>query len=182
MNDLPAPEEWRPVIGYEFTYHVSDLGRLKSLQRIIIRKNGQTQKVRERILKVKPAKDGRMYAHLTVGGRGRTLAVHRLVALAFIGHPERGQELCHNDGNPSNNVVTNLRWDTSKGNKADMILHGTRITGAKNHQTKLTEDQVHEIKYRFSKGDGNIALGREFDVSAGTIWAIRNGKSWRHVA
>lgn len=70
--------------------------------------------------------------HSASGGR-KTLQVHRLVLLAFVGEPSPGQIACHNDGDPSNNHVENLRWGTPSSNAWDSIRHGTHIHARKTH-------------------------------------------------
>lgn len=50
--------------------------------------------------------------------------VHRLVLEAFVGPCPSGCEGCHYDGNPANNIVSNLRWDTTKNNCLDKRRHG----------------------------------------------------------
>jgi hypothetical protein len=63
---------------------------------------------------------------LCVDSQTRTWFVHRLVARAFLGDGEPGEVVCHFDGNPANNRVENLRWDTQRANVQDAIRHGTQ--------------------------------------------------------
>ena len=59
--------------------------------------------------------------------------VHVLVLKAFIGPCPDGTECCHNDGNPANNAISNLRWDTRSGNIFDAVRHGTHHSASKTH-------------------------------------------------
>jgi len=112
-------EEWRPVIGYEGHYEVSNRGRVRSLDRYCRRGNHMTF-VRGRFLRTYLDKSGHPKVGLSLDRRARTDYVHRLVALAFLGEPEDPTfEVCHNDGNGGNNLVTNLRWDTHESNMND---------------------------------------------------------------
>lgn len=68
---------------------------------------------------------GYLFTMGRVNGRQIPLYAHRSVALAWIGPcPAGGMEVCHNDSNPANNTVENLRWDTRKGNINDAVLLG----------------------------------------------------------
>jgi hypothetical protein len=107
-------EEWRPVVGYERLYEVSSLGRVRSLPR-----NGTPGGVR----KLSAGANGYL-ALVLFDGRRRHLAVHGLVARAFHGPPEPGQECRHLNGDPTDNRAENLAWGTSLENKADMVAHG----------------------------------------------------------
>lgn len=104
-------ETWLPIAGLEGRYEVSDLGRVRSLRF-----------GKERILKARSANGAA--GHLGVCLPPKTNHyVHRLVALAFLGQPEEGMVVCHNDGDPTNNCVSNLRWGTRKDNVLDTWKH-----------------------------------------------------------
>lgn len=126
----PTHEEvWRPVVGYEGAYEVSNLGRVRSLDRWIERVTGARQRLRGRILSIQF--DGRYESvRLKLGGAGRTVRVHQLVTEAFIGPRPDGMEVCHDDGDPRNNRVDNLRYDTHAANSQDRIKHGTQARRA----------------------------------------------------
>src|ERR1700739_2066652 len=90
-------ENWRPVIGYEGFYEVSDQGRIKSVARVIIRSDGRPKSIHEHILK--QVMHGKYYAvSLWRSGIGRSIDVHRVVAVAFIGPCPDGEWVCHNNG------------------------------------------------------------------------------------
>lgn len=77
-------EVWRDISGYEGVYQISNLGRVKSLHRSILRKNGVKQTFSERILKIKTQKNGYKFINLKCQGKQeRTFRLHRLVAEAF---------------------------------------------------------------------------------------------------
>lgn len=114
--------------------------------------------------------------------RGRkTFLVHRLVLLAFIGPCPEGMECCHSDGNPANNRLENLRWDTRKNNQADRIKHGTDCKGKKHWNVKLTEDNVREIRSRMKKGENRYTIADSFGISEATVRDIHTRKSWTHL-
>lgn len=115
-------ERWLPVPDWEHLYEVSDEGRVRSLTRI----DHLGRCFKGRILKPgRRGDDGRTHVMLSGDGRQVTRNVATLVALAFLGPREPGTEVCHNDGDPGNSMLSNLRYDTHGGNMQDMRLHGT---------------------------------------------------------
>lgn len=121
---MTPDEEWRPVFGYEGYYEVSNLGRVRSLPRIVELRTGQRRPMRG-MLRKHTISSGYPMVRLSVGGNAENIFVHRLVALAFLGAPERGQEVCHIDGDKLNPRADNLYWGTRAENLADSIAHGT---------------------------------------------------------
>lgn len=116
-------EIWRDIQGFEGIYMISNLGNLKSLDRIVNCKNGKCRIRRGVCFKV--CKDNRnRYKYVTLWDRnGKFLktSIHRLVAQAFIPNPDNLPEVNHKDENKANNKVDNLEWCTHKYN----INYGT---------------------------------------------------------
>lgn len=129
-------EEWRAVTGYEGLYEVSDLGRVRSLDRYVQRNggcaSGRPMRLKGIILKPRPMKSGHLQVNLGKNGISRNELIHQLVLIAFVGPRPKGMEGCHEDGDPSNNNLDNLRWDTRSGNNLDKVRHGNC------HQTNKT--------------------------------------------
>ncbi|TXG90667.1 hypothetical protein DW322_11145 [Rhodococcus rhodnii] len=126
-------EEWRDILGYEGSYQVSDTGRVRSLDRLIVLKNGSTQQWRGRVLSPGVTPYGHQTVRLMRGGTGQSTFVHRLVAIAFIGAAPAGHECCHRDGDPINNNVSNLYWGTRSDNLHDQVRHGVHVSARKTH-------------------------------------------------
>jgi len=124
-----AAETWKPVVGYEGRYEVSSLGRVKSLPRKDIR--GRT--IRGRMLAQITHPSGHIQVKLSLDGACKQGRVHRIVMLAFAGAQPAGCEVCHNDGNPANNSLTNLRWGTRSENLYDRVRHGTHHMANRTH-------------------------------------------------
>lgn len=128
-----SEERWLPVPGWEGYYEVSDHGRLRSVERVVVRSDGRTRTVRSRILQPHSSTSGYKVATLTRHNRTTNTAVHRLVLEAFVGPCPEGMEGCHSNGVRDDNRLANLRWDSRKGNVADMLQHGTQNNQRKTH-------------------------------------------------
>ncbi len=105
-------EEWRSVVGYEGFYEVSNLGRVRSLDREVTMKNGIRRKTHGKILTQGRynSKSNYRAVALCLDGKAEKESVHRLVALAFIPNPDNLPEINHKDENKQNNCVDNLEW------------------------------------------------------------------------
>lgn len=114
-------EEYRDIEGYEGLYQVSNLGNVKSLERMKWNGRGY-QKVPERILKPRKNGYGYLQVNLNKEGKKSTYRVHRLVAEAFLENSENLPEVNHKDECKTNNNVSNLEWCTREYN----INFGTR--------------------------------------------------------
>ncbi len=178
-----AEEEWRPVVGYEGQYEVSDLGRVRSLDRVVPRRKGDKvwpMKRRGQLLRPGTMKSGHLIVVLGSGAKTNAL-VHHLVLKAFVGPRLPGHESLHGDGDPANNRPGNLRWGTRAENIQDSIRHGTKPRGENHQSAILKEADVVAIK-ALLKTQSQTALGRRFGVSRSTIWKIAAGLGWKHVA
>jgi hypothetical protein len=113
-------EIWKPVVGHEEAYAVSNIGRVKSLERNITDKNGKTKPACGRLLK--PQSSGQR-GYLTVTLCGRIRYVHNLVLTTFIGPRPLDLECRHLNGINTDNRIENLRWGTHKENAEDRIRH-----------------------------------------------------------
>lgn len=118
-------EQWRPVVGWEGAYEVSDRGRVRSLERKTWSRRGKGfwQTVPARILRPSMSR-GYLRVVLQRDGRLANMSVHHLVLTAFVGPCPDGLEACHYDDDPRNNGLTNLRWDTRAANHADRTRNG----------------------------------------------------------
>ena len=118
-------EIWKPIKGYEGLYEVSNLGRIKSLKRLVKKWDGY-RIVSEKILTPRVNNRGYLRINLCKDGITKTFSPHRLVAEAFIPNPDNLPCVNHKDENPLNNVVSNLEWCTysynnSYGNRNNRI-------------------------------------------------------------
>jgi hypothetical protein len=116
-------EEWRAIVGYEGIYEVSNLGNVRSLDRVMTYPSGKTIRWRGKVLT--PGKTGDRLTVALGNGTAKSYYVHDLVLTAFKGIRPVGKEGCHGDGNGVWNDITNLRWDTRSENMFDRVRHGT---------------------------------------------------------
>lgn len=131
---MTMPEEWRDIAGFEGRYQVSNTGLVRGLDRYV-ENNGGQQFVRGQILKQHALRRGHCTVYLRGGIRAndRRALVHRLVLESFVGPCPEGWECCHNDGDPTNNRLENLRWDTRSNNGHDRVRHGNHLYANKTH-------------------------------------------------
>lgn len=110
-------EQWKDIKGWVGYYQVSDLGRVRSIDRVVIHKNrGHKQFKRGKLLKSVKTKKGYLSVDLVKQGLRKSVVVHRLVALTFIDNKHKKPQVNHKDGNKLNNHLSNLEWVTNKEN------------------------------------------------------------------
>lgn len=173
------PELWKPVPGFEASYEVSDLGRVRSLPRKVKRHDGFTQSYPGKVLAQTIGTHGYPAVALCFGGkRGRTTTVHSIVAEAFIGPRPYGLHIRHLNGDQADPRLCNLVYGTRSENQRDRVLHGTHCIGERNPQAKLTAAYVSDIRSRFAKGARVSSLAAEFGVSPTTVADAVSGRTW----
>lgn len=110
-------EIWKSVKGYEELYEVSNLGNVRSLDRVIkSRHNGTTIRKGRVLIPFYEEKKGYYQVRLSKNGKNKTFRIHRLVALAFLENPFNCTDVNHKDEVKTNNKVDNLEWCTRKYN------------------------------------------------------------------
>jgi hypothetical protein len=116
-------EVWRPVVGYEGLYDVSNKGRVLSKARVV-EHSGHPRRVQEKVLKASPDSAGYPVVTLSVHGETNKVRVHVIEMAAFFGPCPQGQRVLHWDDNPGNNAITNLRYGTQLENLLDCVRNG----------------------------------------------------------
>jgi hypothetical protein len=170
-------EIWKPIPGYEGLYEISNNGRVKVLERVVLSRCPRKRK--ERILGFGSRGKYRSVG-LTKDGVRKHHAVHRLVTLAFVGEPPTPfHQPNHKDGDPGNNRDDNLEWMTFSEN----IVHSYRVLGRVNSferrmqvprgqyhkKAKLTDELVLEIKIASQAGQTIKSLAERHGVNISTI-------------
>jgi hypothetical protein len=114
-------EIWKDIDGFIDQYQVSNLGNVKSLERLV-RNNHSFRMSKERILKPGKTKSGYYFVNLSVDGKSYCKDIHRMVALEFFGHENKHLTVNHKDGDKLNNNVSNLEFMTQAQNNEHKIL------------------------------------------------------------
>lgn len=166
--------EWRPVVGREGLYEVSDDGQVRAVSD-------------SRILRTSVSR-----GYLTVslkdaaGGKPRNHRVHRLVARAFVPNPNDKPNINHIDCNTTNNAAENLEWCT----QAENLEHSRRLgrmpqcfRGVRNNRSKLSDENVRAVRALYAAGGRTLlSIASEFGVSERAIGAVVRRQSYRFVA
>lgn len=129
-------ENWRPVIGFEDFYEVSDHGQVRGIPRTVGAANGKTKQLRTRVLRGYATKSGHRYVDLYQGCERTKVAIHRLVLESFVGPAPDGREGCHRNDDPTDNRVQNLYWGTRSDNLRDAVRNGKHAHSRRDHCTR----------------------------------------------
>lgn len=174
-----ALERWATVPSHP-AYSVSTLGRLR--RDAPTHGGGGSRRLPSGFLRVRPLPRGHLQVTLSMNNQPHTALVHRLVAEAFLPPPQEGQDcVCHRDDNPANNRPENLFWGTRADNTNDMVRKGRQASGERVTSSKLTADQVIEIRQRCAAGENQYELAAAFDVTQSNISMIASRSTWKHV-
>ena len=151
-------EIWKPISGYEGFYEVSNLGRIRSLERIVECSDGRKRKIKDRTLKGSSYSGGYSGVTLHKDGCAKFVNIHRIVAEAFVPNPLEKEEVNHKDENPSNNHASNLEWVTHKEN----LNFGTRTERARKAIVEAQGRAVRQLSI-----DGELVAEYESLSAAG---------------
>ena len=174
-------EIWKSIPQYEGIYQVSNLGQVKCLKRFVNAKGGSKKQVLEQIITQQNDK-GYFRVNLSKEGKIKRIAVHRLVALAFISNDDNKPQVNHINGIKTDNRLENLEWVTLSENIIHAYANKLIIRkGEKHTQNKLTTQNVFEIRNLLSKGLKQDENAKKYGVIRQTIGCIKNGKSWNHI-
>lgn len=138
-----ANEEWRDIVGWEGLYQVSNLGRVRSLDRIQIDKNGNEHTFHSKMLKLRFDKDGYLVVHLRNLSKSKLCKVHRLVAEAFIDNPLHLPQVNHLSEDKTNNKAPALEWSTC----IDNVNYGTGIE--RRRYNKAVAVNCYDLQHNF---------------------------------
>lgn len=123
--------------------------------------------------------------YLRIRFDGKAYQVHKLIALHFIPNTNDYQEINHIDNDKLNNNIDNLEWCTREHNMQHCVKSGRSnildicgIKGVKNPNSKLSNEQVLEIKNRLQQGESTTSICKDYNVSSTVILNIRKGKSY----
>jgi len=167
-------EKWMPIEQFE-NYLISNFGRIKVLERVIVGRFGNIIK-KKRFIKQSENR-GYLICRLLNKEGYKMFRVHRLVAFHFILNPENKPFVNHVDCNKKNNEVNNLEWCTHQENVNHAKKHGRLMVGEEVISSKLTSQQVIHIRTELS----NLTLkqvAEMYGISFQAVSLIRRGNSW----
>lgn len=176
-------EVWKAIKKFDELYQVSNLGRVKSIDRYVKGSRDGVQFKPGVELTQKISNNGYARVHIRCGKINSYPLVHRLVAEAFLENPDNLPQINHRDGNKLNNSVDNLEWCTAQYN----VRHGLRNhlipSGEDSHRAKLTWEKVCDIKAEYVRGSsefGLIALAKKYGISKSMVSLIVRNEKWMY--
>jgi len=182
-------EEWRPMPGYSGLYEVSNLGRIRSLDRTVIyRPRGwiktKTALKKGKVLSPEVDKDGYLRFRLSgENGEQRKFGAHQAVALTFIPNPYGFPEVAHIDHDRKNNRSDNLKWATRGGNHSDSVIENRYSRAGPNIGTKrtFTADEVRQIRARFAAGERQSDIAKSLGIRQEQVRKLVMRERWSHL-
>jgi len=180
-SGLYIMEIWKDIKDYEGYYQISNLGRVKSLYRIIKHEAKGEIIILQKILKVWFS-SGYFRITLWKNNKRKTKTIHRLIALNFIPNPENKKEINHKNGIKTDNRIENLEWCTHKENMHHAIKNGLiNCKGESSLSSKLIEKEILLIRKKRKEGYTYEALAKQFNVHLVTIFRIIKRRTWKHI-
>ena len=180
-------EQWKSVIGYEDLYEVSNLGNVRSKDRIVYqlhKDGGQARHIyKGKMLKPQLQRNGYLAIDLHKAGSFIRFFVHRLVASSFVENPDGKPIINHKDSNRTNNRFDNLEWVTQSEN----VIHGYRFGNMiPPHQRKVGQYDFDGNLIRIWKSQTDVE--REMGIFQANIYKVCYGKRnqaggyvWRYI-
>lgn len=176
-------EEWRPVSDMP-AYEVSNLGRVRSIDRLVPNGHGGFTKCPGRLLTPRPQMHGYLVVTLRNGKSNRIVArVHRLVAIAFVPNPLGKETVNHIDCDRANPAATNLEWCTQKEN----LRHSQNLgrmqrnywSGRRSPAASLSDATARSIREDYAQGGVSYtALAKRYGTNKRTVGRIISGESY----
>lgn len=176
-------EIWKDIIGYEGLYQISNLGRVKSLEKTV-KVGKQYNRFPEKILSNKCLdKNGYNIFSANKDGLQKTLKVHREVAKCFIPNPENKPQVNHINGIKNDNRVENLEWCTNRENINHAYFNKLCVAakGSKCGASKYKEDDILKIRKMAENGILHKDIAIMYKMSKKNVHNIINRKSWNHI-
>lgn len=180
IDQVEKIEEWRDVEKYEGYYRVSDIGRVKSVDRLVMNRWNNKEIIKSRIMCQHKNDRGYLSVHLSKENVRKHPRVNRLVAIAYIPNPENKPEVGHVFGNKQDNRAVSLKWETRLENMQHAFRTGliTSIKGEDSKSSKLTEKEVLEIR---ASSLSQKELAKIYNCDPSNIRRINLRLTWKHI-
>lgn len=173
-------EVWKAIAGYEGSYEVSTLGRVRSLD-----KPDATSGPRKgRIRKLVPVgADAQQYLSVVLSKNNvvRCSRVHALVLETFVRARLPGEQARHLNGCSTDNRLSNLAWGTVEQNTADKFAHGSIQQGEKHHNARMTAGDVYRVRDLRAFGHKYVDIARHLGLTETQVAKVVRRERWTHV-
>lgn len=171
MTETKQKEVWRVYPKIQFI-EASNLGRVRTKNRTVIRSNGRKLFVKGRVLKQRLSKDGYLFVQFSVNGKHFRVSVHRIIATSFLPNKNNYPEVNHIDCNPTNNAVSNLEWCTHEYNVAYKEKYGVSSAEAVGRPVFAVNLETSKV----SRFETQSEAARQLGVDVGNLNNVVKGK------
>lgn len=175
--------EWRDVVGYEGFYKVSSDGVVKSVERVVVTKDGKSFHYKEKCLKPYNGHGGYEWVFLSRGCKTKGYSVHRLVAIAFC-EGDTSLTVNHKNFDRTDNRADNLEFISRGDNIRYSVKYGRYdgcVEGRRERARKLDDTKIKEIKSLLRTNISQTAIAKIFNVDESLIRLIKKGILWADV-
>lgn len=178
--ELPT-EIWKPVVGWEGLYSVSNFGRVRR------EAWNYPRYTKPKILKAHPAcrRYPKVVLVCTFENRGKkTCSVHRIVAQAFVPNEEGKPQVNHIDSDVMNAHASNLEWTTQKENIQYAFEQGRKTTrkGSESNLCKINEEKVTSLYREILSGEKSLnQIAKDYGIHPSSVSAIKTKRNWKHL-
>lgn len=176
---MDTVEKWKPISGLEEAYAVSDMGRVRSLDRVLTTRRGHTQRAKGTIIKTRPLKHSPSLVHIRDNGRTRAVRICELVAGEFVPNPKNLPYVVHVNGDIHDDRAKNLTWSALPDFKA--MRHWDGLSASENRLYNIwkcmvlrCEDESRQYYYRYG-GRGIKVCDEWHDFKTFVEWSYSNG-------
>lgn len=186
-------EIWKNIPDYEGYYQISNLGKVRSLTRVVKNKNkwdkiNGTMIILGKLKEIQKRPNKRTFISLYKNGSQKLFSIYRLIAIAFLPNPNNKPCINHKDGNPENNNINNLEWCTYSENTIhaykNKLFPNDQNVGEKNGRAILRNIDVINIRLILNEMNGINEhkyndLAKIYKVSRTTIYRIDKRTHWK---
>jgi len=171
-------EKWLPIPECRGWYDASDLGRVRSLDRVIVTSGGP-RRYKGMILAQTIDHQGYPTVTISLQGEHRVCRVHLLVLAAHVGPPQPGQEARHGPAGKTDASLVNLCYGTRSENVgADRLRDGQDNRGERNGRAVLTREIVLDIRRRAEAHERQVDIAAVHGISKALVWTVVSRASW----
>jgi len=172
-------EIWKDIKGYEGLYQISNLGRVKSLSRLVLCKSRSKRQTKEKILLMQISSQGYSYLTLCKNNKLKSMRIHRLVALHFIPNPKNKPCVNHKNNIGVDNKVKNLEWCTQMENIHHAIKNGYFNQRGENHSSsKFTNKQIRKLRKEYDPKIPLRIYAKNYGVKYSAMYKIIHNKTY----